>query len=105
MSLAPENLPATAGTTLPACLRHWADVAGDRPALTFADFATERAGRRRTLTWQQLRERVDAVAGALPVRPGDRVAVLCPQSADYVVGFLGAITAGAIAVPLFDPGL
>jgi long chain fatty acid CoA FadD26 len=105
MSLAPENLPATAGPTLPACLRHWADVAGDRPAVTFTDFAVDRAGRRRTLTWRQLAERVDAVAAALPVRPGDRVAVLCPQSADYVVGFLGAITAGAIAVPLFDPGL
>ncbi|WP_409490834.1 fatty acyl-AMP ligase [Amycolatopsis sp. cmx-11-12] len=105
MSLAPENLPATAGTTLPACLRHWADTDGDRPALTFADFATDRAGRRKTLTWRQLQDRVDGVAGALSVRPGDRVAVLCPQSADYVVGFLGAITAGAIAVPLFDPGL
>ena len=105
MSLAPENLPATAGPTLPDCLRHWADTDGDRPAVTFADFATDRAGRRRTLTWKQLKERVDAVASALPVRAGDRVAVLCPQSADYVVAFLGAITAGAIAVPLFDPGL
>lgn len=98
MSLAPGN-------TLPACLRHWADTDGDRPALTFADFSADRAGRRKTLSWKQLQERVDAVAAALPVRPGDRVAVLCPQSADYVVAFLGAITAGAIAVPLFDPGL
>ncbi|WP_219151154.1 fatty acyl-AMP ligase [Amycolatopsis sp. TNS106] len=105
MSLAPENLPATAGPTLPACLRHWADTDGDRPALTFADFATDRAGRRKTLSWKQLQERVDAVAAALPVGPGDRVAVLCPQSAEYVVAFLGAIAAGAIAVPLFDPGL
>ncbi|AGM07402.1 fatty acyl-AMP ligase [Amycolatopsis keratiniphila] len=105
MSLAPENLPATAGPTLPDCLRHWADTDGDRPAVTFTDFATDRAGRRRTLTWKQLKDRVDAVAGALPVRAGDRVAILCPQSAEYVVAFLGAITAGAIAVPLFDPGL
>ncbi|MGW5705111.1 fatty acyl-AMP ligase [Amycolatopsis japonica] len=105
MSLAPENLPATAGSTLPDCLRHWADTDGDRPAVTFTDFATDRAGRRRTLTWKQLKDRVDAVASALPVRAGDRVAILCPQSAEYVVAFLGAITAGAIAVPLFDPGL
>lgn len=105
MSLAPENLPATAGPTLPDCLRHWADTEGDRPAVTFTDFASDRAGRRKTLSWKQLQERVAAVASALPVRPGDRVAVLCPQSADYVVAFLGAITAGAIAVPLFDPGL
>ncbi|RSN25896.1 acyl-CoA synthetase [Amycolatopsis sp. WAC 04169] len=103
--MAPENLPATAGPTLPDCLRHWADTDGDRPAVTFTDFATDRAGRRRTLTWKQLKDRVDAVAGALPVRAGDRVAILCPQSAEYVVAFLGAITAGAIAVPLFDPGL
>jgi long chain fatty acid CoA FadD26 len=91
--------------TLTACLRHWAAATPDAPALTFADFATDRAGRRRTLTWRQLADRVDAAASALPVSPGDRVAVLAPQGPDYVVGFLAAITAGAIAVPLFDPGL
>ncbi|MFG1646159.1 fatty acyl-AMP ligase [Amycolatopsis sp. NPDC049252] len=91
--------------TLPACLRHWATVKPDEPALTFADYSAERDGRRQTLTWRQLGERVDAAAGALPVSPGDRVAVLCPQGIDYVVGFLAALTAGAIAVPLFDPGL
>ncbi|MDQ7804457.1 fatty acyl-AMP ligase [Amycolatopsis sp. A133] len=100
-----ENLPAVGGDTLTACLRHWAATTPDAPALTFADFATDPAGRRRTLTWRQLAERVDAAAGALPVTPGDRVAVLCPQGPDYVIGFLAAIAAGAIAVPLFDPGL
>ncbi|GHG07308.1 MULTISPECIES: fatty acyl-AMP ligase [Amycolatopsis] len=100
-----ETFPAVGGDTLTACLRHWAATTPDAPALTFADFATDPAGRRRSLTWRQLADRVDAAAGALPVSPGDRVAVLCPQSPDYVVGFLAAITAGAIAVPLFDPGL
>ncbi|MEV6446695.1 fatty acyl-AMP ligase [Amycolatopsis sp. NPDC051716] len=100
-----ENFPAVGGDTLTACLRHWAATTPDAPALTFADFAEDPAGRRRTLSWRQLAERVDAAAGALPVSPGDRVAVLCPQGPDYVVGFLAAITAGAIAVPLFDPGL
>ncbi|WP_410674300.1 fatty acyl-AMP ligase [Amycolatopsis sp. cmx-4-68] len=93
------------GETLTSRLRHWAAAKPGEPALTFADFGTDRDGRRRTLTWAQLAERVDAAAAALPVRPGDRVAVLCPQGPDYVVGFLAAITAGAIAVPLFDPGL
>ncbi|UOZ04088.1 fatty acyl-AMP ligase [Amycolatopsis sp. WQ 127309] len=102
MNLAPES-PAT--DTLTACLRHWAKVKADDPALTFADFSADRDGRRRTLTWRELARRVDAAAGALPVRPGDRVAVLCPQGIDYVVGFLAAIAAGAIAVPLFAPGL
>ncbi|MGW4056661.1 fatty acyl-AMP ligase [Amycolatopsis sp. NPDC004747] len=100
-----ENFPAVGGDTLTACLRHWAATTPDTPALTFADFAADPAGRRRSLTWRQLAERVDAAAGALPVSPGDRVAVLCPQGPDYVVGFLAAIAAGAIAVPLFDPGL
>ncbi len=100
-----ENFPAVGGDTLTACLRHWAATTPDAPALTFADFAEDPAGRRRTLSWRQLAERVDAAAGALPVSPGDRVAVLCPQGPDYVIGFLAAITAGAIAVPLFDPGL
>ncbi|MEQ0565627.1 fatty acyl-AMP ligase [Amycolatopsis sp. NEAU-NG30] len=100
-----EHFPAVGGDTLTACLRHWAAVKPGEPALTFADFATEPAGRRRTLTWRQLADRVEATAAALPVRPGDRVAVLCPQGTDYVTGFLAAIAAGAIAVPLFDPGL
>ncbi|MFF1615463.1 AMP-binding protein, partial [Amycolatopsis sp. NPDC058278] len=71
-----ENFPAVGGDTLTACLRHWAATTPDAPALTFADFAGDPAGRRRTLTWRQLAERVDAAAGALPVSPGDRVAVL-----------------------------
>ncbi|MEU0529929.1 fatty acyl-AMP ligase [Amycolatopsis tolypomycina] len=100
-----ENFPAVGGDTLTACLRHWAATTPEAPALTFADFAADPAGRRRTLSWRQLAERVDAAAGALAVSPGDRVAVLCPQGPDYVVGFLAAIAAGAIAVPLFDPGL
>ncbi|MDS0139465.1 MULTISPECIES: fatty acyl-AMP ligase [unclassified Amycolatopsis] len=100
-----QNFPAVGGDTLTACLRHWAATTPDAPALTFADFAADPAGRRRSLTWRQLAERVDAAAGALPVAPGDRVAVLCPQGPDYVVGFLAAIAAGAIAVPLFDPDL
>ncbi|WP_410621014.1 fatty acyl-AMP ligase [Amycolatopsis sp. cmx-8-4] len=102
MNLTPES---PASDTLTACLRHWATVKADNPALTFADFSADRDGRRRTLTWRELAGRVDVTAGALPVRPGDRVAVLCPQGVDYVVGFLAALAAGAIAVPLFDPGL
>jgi fatty acid CoA ligase FadD32 len=35
--------------------------------------------------------------------PGDRVAILCPQSLDYLVAFFGTLYAARIAVPLFDP--
>jgi len=33
------------------------------------------------------------------------VAIVAPQGLDYVVGFLGSLCAGAIAVPLFPPDL
>ena len=35
--------------------------------------------------------------------PGDRIAILCPQNLDYLVALFGALYAGRIAVPLFDP--
>jgi fatty acid CoA ligase FadD32 len=36
-------------------------------------------------------------------QPGDRIAILCPQNLDYLIAFFGALYAGRIAVPLFDP--
>ncbi|HYZ68769.1 MAG TPA: long-chain-fatty-acid--AMP ligase FadD32, partial [Mycobacterium sp.] len=36
-------------------------------------------------------------------QPGDRVAILCPQSLDYLIAFFGTLYSGRIAVPLFDP--
>lgn len=38
-------------------------------------------------------------------RAGDRVAILAPQSIDWVAGYYAAIKAGSIAVPLFAPEL
>ena len=35
--------------------------------------------------------------------PGDRVAILAPDGFEYIVGFLGAVQAGLIAVPLSAP--
>ncbi|PRC60083.1 acyl-CoA synthetase, partial [Mycobacterium sp. ITM-2017-0098] len=35
--------------------------------------------------------------------PGDRAVILAPQSLEYIVGFLGAIQAGFVAVPLSMP--
>ena len=55
------------------------------------------------VSYRQLRERVARAAGAwrrLGVRPGDRVAIKLPDGIDWVVAFLGAIWAGAVAVPV-----
>lgn len=85
------------------CLLELAET--DRLAFTFVDYAQDRAGRQSSLTWRELVKRVRAVAAEVSARtsPGDRVAILAPQNLDYVVAFLGALLAGRIAVPLFDP--
>jgi fatty acid CoA ligase FadD32 len=83
----------------------WAKVRGDKLAYQFLDFSTERDGVARNLTWADFSARNRAVGARLQqvTQPGDRVAILCPQNLDYLVGFFGALYAGRIAVPLFDP--
>lgn len=80
---------------------------GDAPAYRYLDFTGTTEARATELTWTQLGARLRAVAAKLQrvTKRGDRVAILAPQGLDYVVGFFGAIKAGAIAVPLFAPEL
>ncbi len=54
-----------------------------------------------TLTYRELRERIDRFAStlhALGVRKGDRVALMLPNSPHYVIAFYGALKIGAIVV-------
>lgn len=77
----------------------------DGPAFTHTDYRSDRSGIPHTLTWSECYRRVLAVAATIRqvAAPGDRVAVLCPQSLSYPVAFFGALAAGTIAVPLFAP--
>jgi long-chain acyl-CoA synthetase len=56
------------------------------------------------LTHEEFRERTAAVATVLQQRyavaPGDRVAVLAGNGLDFLLAFVGALRAGAVAVPL-----
>jgi long-chain acyl-CoA synthetase len=58
----------------------------------------------RRLTWRELRDEVDRVASALHtrhgVKPGDRVALLLLNSAEFCVGVFACARLGAIAVTL-----
>src|SRR5260370_35008854 len=36
-------------------------------------------------------------------QPGYLISVLCPQNLNYLIALFGALYAGRIAVPLFDP--
>jgi len=89
--------PVTAGTLTGLVLegaRRW----GPRPAITVAG---------RTLTYRDLPGHAERYATALAgggVRPGDRVAIIAPNSPAVVDAFLGCLWCGAALVPL-DPGL
>lgn len=57
----------------------------------------------RRLTWAQIDHEVDALAAGLlqrGVRAGDRIAMLCGNSVEFVVSYFAILRAGLIAVPL-----
>ncbi|MDV9178615.1 AMP-binding protein, partial [Streptomyces sp. W16] len=92
-------------SSLVAGIRETAEADPGRCAFTFFDYSTDRAGRARPMTYGELDLRARAMARALrgTADPGARAAILCPQTADYLVSFLGCLYAGLIAVPLFAP--
>lgn len=92
-------------TTIPELIERRADEQPDDTAYTFYDYESDPAGVAESITWSELRDRVEVVAETLAKLgpPGERAVVLAPQGLDYIVGFLGAIRAGLIAVPLSVP--
>ncbi|MEU8522654.1 FadD3 family acyl-CoA ligase [Streptomyces sp. NBC_01216] len=80
--------------SIPRLVRAAAERYGDDEAVV--------EGRTR-VSYAGLGERVERAAAACiasGVRPGDRVAVWAPNSLDWIVAALGAVTAGAVLVPL-----
>jgi long-chain acyl-CoA synthetase len=77
------DLVATAAVTAPA-----------KPALRWPDGS---------LTWAELAAQVDGLAHALAARgvtPGQRVAIVLPNTVEFAVGYFAVLRAGAVAVPL-----
>lgn len=91
--------------SLPAVLRERASLAPNDVAFTFIDYEQDRDGVSETLTWLQLYRRAQNVAQELRDRAatGDRAVILAPPGLDYIAGFLGALQAGLVAVPLSVP--
>jgi long-chain acyl-CoA synthetase len=59
----------------------------------------------RGITWQQLGDRVRAVAGglvALGVGHGDRVAIMAGTSVDWTVADLAILSIGGVTVPIYE---
>jgi long chain fatty acid CoA FadD26 len=99
----PVNPPTY--SSVPAALREQARQQPDAQAYTFIDYEVDPAGYAQSLTFAQVHQRVQVVAAELSAcgSPGDRAAILAPQGLEYVVGVLGAMAAGFIAVPLSVP--
>ncbi|MFD8574879.1 FadD3 family acyl-CoA ligase [Streptomyces virginiae] len=82
----------------------WGTVAGlvRSAAARYGDLEAVVDGRVR-IRYAQLGERVERAAAACiaaGVEPGDRVAVWAPNTLDWIVSALGAVSAGAVLVPL-----
>ena len=92
-------------SSIPAALREQVRQQPDAPAYTFVDYDVDPAGYSETLTWSQVHRRAQVVAAELAAcgSPGDRAAIVAPHGFEYVVGVLGAMEAGFIAVPLSAP--
>ncbi|MDT5329615.1 MAG: long-chain fatty acid adenylase/transferase FadD26 [Mycobacterium sp.] len=91
--------------SVPAMLGEQARQRPDAPAYTFIDYEVDSAGYSQSLTWSQAHQRAQVLAAELAScgSPGDRVAICAPQGLEYIVGLLGAMEAGFIAVPLSVP--
>ncbi|MFE9043155.1 FadD3 family acyl-CoA ligase [Streptomyces sp. NPDC007818] len=80
--------------TIPGLVRSAGERYGEREAV---------ADGRTRVSYAELAARVERSAAAClaaGVRAGDRVAVWAPNSLDWIVAALGAVTAGAVLVPL-----
>ncbi|TDC40743.1 fatty acyl-AMP ligase [Actinomadura sp. KC345] len=107
-SLLPDLLPGGSGRTpLIERVARWAEEKPDAPAYTFVDYSTDPSGAHITLTWAGTDRRARATASTLRQvsGPGERAALLLPQTLDYMMTMLGAMYAHVIAVPLFSPDL
>lgn len=103
ITLAPSLTLAGLGEAL-----YGADVATggtDRVNLGFWDFSASREGELKQFTRAQVNTRVKAVAARLMqvAQPGERVAILANNSPEYLFGFVGALYAGLVPIPLYDP--
>lgn len=84
-----------------ACVDRWAEDAPDHPAIR----SMKENGETRELSYGQLLEEVERLAGALTglgVGRGDAVAVYLPMSTEAVLSLLAVARLGAIFIPVFS---
>ena len=78
---------------------------GERHCLRFWDYSESRAGVAIDYDRTEINDRIKSVAARLQqvAKIGDRVAILAGNSPEYLFAFIGALYAGMVPVPLYDP--
>ncbi len=78
---------------------------GEKRCLRYWDFSESREGTPVDYTRTEINVRIKSVAARLQQvgKMGDRVAILANNSPEYIFGFVGALYAGMVPVPLYDP--
>jgi fatty-acyl-CoA synthase len=101
------NISLPPDTTLISLIDRNIRFVGDTIAYRYLDYSGSGDGQAFQVTWAQFGVRLRAIAAHVQkvAGPGDRVAILAPQSIDWVAGYYAAIKAGTVAVPLFAPEL
>jgi acyl-CoA synthetase (AMP-forming)/AMP-acid ligase II len=97
------TIPAAAEPAIPAELTIPAVVAWAAGEFGEAEALADPGPGGARLSYRELGTRVAAVAGALidgGLRPGDRVAVWAPNTCEWVLAALGALSAGGVLVPV-----
>jgi acyl-CoA synthetase (AMP-forming)/AMP-acid ligase II len=92
-------------SSIPAVLRERASLQPHDVAFTYLDFDKDAQGVPDSVTWAGLYRRTVNLADQLRAcaEVGDRVVITAPQGMEYVTGFLAALEANLIAVPLSPP--
>ncbi|TVR83667.1 MAG: long-chain-fatty-acid--CoA ligase [Saprospirales bacterium] len=96
----PANINVDEYSSLLALLEHCVNKFRDKPAFTCMG---------KTITFKELRERASRLAAYLQSRglePGDRVALMMPNTLQYPIALYGCLLAGLVVVntnPLYTP--
>jgi fatty acid CoA ligase FadD32 len=104
-SLLPELSEGASRTPLIELVRTWAATKPEAPAFTYVDYSADPKGVKTTAGWGEMHRRARAMAARLRqiAEPGDRAALLLPQTLDYMTSMFGCMYGRIIAVPLFSP--
>ncbi|HEY8938868.1 MAG TPA: fatty acyl-AMP ligase [Cellvibrio sp.] len=92
------SLPLDSAQTILTCLEHYAAARGSENAYVFL---TDGETQEQPLTYNELRERAQSLAGELTQRglQDQAVLLLFPAGLDFVIAFFACLYAGTIAVP------